>query len=730
MTIPLDSVVGELYLVGGVPQPDPPHLAVLTPPRRAARDRREDTLFVFLDLGPGTPPALLVEMIRRLSNAYWRRAGSTTAALRHAIAQANAYLLEENLGLPPSTRRHGGITCAVLRGNSVFLAQSGPALALYARPGLVRRYEQGVLSPGPRDEAGIAGVTSYLTPTPDAELALGMSRGVAVHLHHIAVQPGDLLLLTGPTWVSGLPQGGLEDALTQGTVEAIVTYLSRLAGDAPFSALVVEARLPVEAEEEEAVREVTSYVAPDVPAPPSSPEEKVGEPPPRLPLPPSRIPSLPSPPWRIYLRRLADWGILGLGLLADGVRTLVTRTLPEPEAVPARPPRRRSEAEGNVLLMAGVAIAIPILVALLVVALYIQRSQTAYFQGLLEEARREMEVASSLTSDPETAREHWQAALGFLKEARQARPDDETVQRLYTEAQAALDLMEGTVRVQPALLWDYGVSRPYRLAVGPVQLFTLDPEAGEVVQHTLDATRANVVEKEAPIIAYRGQQVGEERIGALLDLVWMPAGGRRLQDALLILAEGNRLLEYNPTWGLKRLTLGQPPQPLVPRALGAFNGKLYILDGVSSQIWRYEPSTEGYGLPESYFVAPPPDLSQAVGMAIDGSIYVLLADGRIVKLFGGEPFPYQISGLEQPFVRPVAIALEGDKEEGAIYVADAGADRIVALSKQGAFIHQIRADGDAFAEITAMAVDGASRTLFLVARGRLFSFRLPPLPEG
>ncbi|RMF29636.1 MAG: hypothetical protein D6759_13495 [Chloroflexi bacterium] len=723
MTIPLDSVVGELYLVGGVPQPDPPHLAVLTPPRRAARDRREDTLFIFLDLGPGTPPALLVEMIRRLASAYWRRAGSTTAALRHAIAQANAYLLEENLGLPPSTRRHGGITCAVLRGNSIFLAQSGPALALYARPGRVRRYEQGVPLPKPEGEVLFA-------PAPDSELALGMSRGVAVHLHHIAVQPGDLLLLTGPTWTSELPQGGLEDALTQGRAEAVVAHLSRLAGDASFSALVVEARLPVEVEEGGEVQEAISYAPPEVSAPLPAPEETGGEPSVRLPLPRSRVPSLPRLSWRVHLRRLADWGVLGLGLLADGMRTLVTRTLPEPEAVPARPPRRRSEAEGNVLLMAGVAIAIPILIALLVVALYIQRSQTAYFQGLLEEARREMEVASSLTSDPETAREHWQAALGFLEEARQARPNDETAQRLYNQAQTALDRMEGTVRVQPALLWDYGASRPYRLAVGPVQLFTLDPEAGEVVQHTLDATRANVVEKEAPVIAYRGQQVGEERMGALLDLVWMPAGGQRLQDALLILAERNRLLEYNPTWGLKRLALGQPPQPLVPRALGAFNGKLYILDGGSSQIWRYEPTAEGYGSPESYFVAPPPDLSQAVGMAIDGSIYVLLADGRIVKLFGGEPFPYQISGLEQPFVRPVAIALEGDKEEGAIYVADAGADRIVALSKQGAFIHQIRADGDAFAEITAMAVDGASRTLFLVARGRLFSFRLPPLPEG
>ena len=123
-------------------------------------------------------------------------------------------------------------------------------------------------------------------------------------------------------------------------------------------------------------------------------------------------------------------------------------------------------------------------------------------------------------------------------------------------------------------------------------------------------------------------------------------------------------------------------------------------------------------------------LGKAVDMVIDGAVYVLLEDGRIYKFFGGEAQPFQPSGLPQSLSNPVALAVEGDAAGGALYVADADAGSIVALDKNGQFIHQIKAEGDAWAGLEALALEENSRTLYVLATGRLYALPLPPLPES
>ena len=108
----LDTIVGELVLLGGQRQSDATHMAVSTPPRRAHADRRHDTLFVFLDLGGGGAGGLARDMLEQFRRTYWRHGGTVTTALRQAINAANVHMLEENRLLAVSHRRCGGIVCA------------------------------------------------------------------------------------------------------------------------------------------------------------------------------------------------------------------------------------------------------------------------------------------------------------------------------------------------------------------------------------------------------------------------------------------------------------------------------------------------------------------------------------------------------------------------------------------------------------------------------------------
>jgi hypothetical protein len=116
-------------------------------------------------------------------------------------------------------------------------------------------------------------------------------------------------------------------------------------------------------------------------------------------------------------------------------------------------------------------------------------------------------------------------------------------------------------------------------------------------------------------------------------------------------------------------------------------------------------------------------------MTIDGAVYILLDDGKLLKFFGGEAQPYELGGLPQPLVRPVAFVNEGDTTSGALYVADADAQSIVALTKSGQFIHQFKVEGGALADLEALTIEPDSRTLYIMASGRLYALALPALPD-
>jgi hypothetical protein len=285
--------------------------------------------------------------------------------------------------------------------------------------------------------------------------------------------------------------------------------------------------------------------------------------------------------------------------------------------------------------------------------------------------------------------------------------------------------------VRPALVpvWNYGPGVDRRLAATRTQVFMLDSVQGEVYLLTLDHTGQSA-EGEAPtLVVDSTQTVGDSAVGALKDLLWLSAGGAWTGDALLVLSTENRLLQHNLSWGLSWLPFDSENLASNVRALRPYDGRIYALSAEQDRIWRYPYDGTGFPSAEEYFTVPVPDLSGATDMAIDGAIYVLLEDGRIFKFVGGRPEPYPISGVPEPLSRPVALVSEGDMESGALYVADADEQSIIALTKDGEFIHQIKADGDAFVNLEALAIEEDSRTLFILANGRLHALALPALPE-
>jgi hypothetical protein len=736
-TTQLDFVVGELVLLDGRRQSEAVHMAVLTPPRRAARDRRHETLFVFLDLGGGGGGGLARAMLEHFGRAFWRSSGAVTTALRQAIRTANTHLQEENRLMAVGQRRQGGLICAVLRDDLLYLAQAGPVKALLLQGDKLSIF------PGdsPSGQVSEARADVPVLARPPERLPLGVSSAPDVQFIHRFLHPGDRMLLTGASWSEELTSDALADVLAQDTIENVMLALERRAQRGAFSALVIGCVPRASwSGQPEPTRSSTEHIA----APPSrisatrqsavqpTPKDDMGE---QLwePTPQRRRALVPLQ--RERLEQAREGLKKARQVVGDGTHALLTRVLPEPELTPVQRNRRaRKSWYENVPVMAGIAVAIPLLVAFVVVTFYLQRSASARREALVEQAHEAVQVARE--TQGESSRARWDAALQAAQDALLVAPHDQEILALRDEARAMLDVLGGIIRPDLIALWDYGTGAERRLAAGRMHVYVLDPN--QVTQHGIDEARSGVTNDQLPLVAYRGEMVGEREIGALRDATWLSSGGAWVGDALFLLTQDNQLLQYSLSWGLSWAPFDTGLAHVSPYALRPFDGKLYVLDREQGQIWRFPSSADGFGPPDGYFAAAAPDLSQVIDMTIDGAVYLLLGDGHIRKYLSGEEQPFQISGLPQPLVQPVALVHEGDIDGGALYVGDAGAQSIVALTKDGRFLFQIQSPisstestgSDALVGIEALAVEEESRMLYVLAQGRLYALALPPLPSA
>src|SRR3990167_4622579 len=119
---------------------------------------------------------------------------------------------------------------------------------------------------------------------------------------------------------------------------------------------------------------------------------------------------------------------------------------------------------------------------------------------------------------------------------------------------------------------------------------------------------------------------------------------------------------------------------------GVYLANVYVLEKGSSSILKFTESdgdfTEGTYLAEDQKA----DLSKAVAIAIDGSLYVLFSDGSINKYLRGSEQTFAITGLKKALSGPSKIFTSRDIEK--IYILDKGNSRIVAIDKEGKFLEE------------------------------------------
>lgn len=725
-----------------------PFAGVLAPPDRVARGRQDERLFFFFD-PTGAAPLDLSRGVRKVvAEAYWSTVGSVTAALRRAASLTNQYLFEHNLNSEPSKRCYGGLSCAVVRQNDLFLLQAGPAWACVLQADKLRFF--------PRGE----------------KLAhLGIGPVADVRLNHVFAVDGDTLLMASPALLREAGKDGLLRVLPRDEVSGIVAGLGQLGAKVDFTALVARwepaptaavsrSQKPRQARGSEAlsrVPAVSSKRRESVEREPQTVKKKAVKPKPaaekRVPVRERRIPKKvlavdAGKKLRSGFRGVAHalegvWhavaavgaGAIALGRWMIGAAATTVRSMLPGAGQKAlhRVPRRPAPEENRALLIA-LAVAIPVLVIGIVTVAHLSFAAESRVQGLLQEAREQIALAQAAGSDSEEARDHWEEALRRIEMAETLEPDDPSTQPLREQAQQALDQVDRIRRLTLTQLVDFGSTNvERRLVLSEHVLFVLDPRDGWGARVGLERVDEGIDSQNALVLVRTGQQVEGDEVGQLVDCAWAGREGGRQSSALLILERDGGLVSYDPAWGsesgspqLTRLQLSAAPAG-VPTAVGTYEGQFYVLDSVEGgdQIWRYRAQGNAYPqAPEPYFATLPDNgLRNAVDMAIDGHIYLLYDDETVGKFLGGEGQPFEVRDVPGGLVEVVGLAVDPGGS-GAVYVADRGNDRVVELYPDGRFKAQFHADG-AFAALEALAVSEGSERLYVLDGGQLYVALLP-----
>ncbi len=150
--------------------------------------------------------------------------------------------------------------------------------------------------------------------------------------------------------------------------------------------------------------------------------------------------------------------------------------------------------------------------------------------------------------------------------------------------------------------------------------------------------------------------------------------------------------------------------------LGAYGSNLYLVSK-EGMIWRYPSSESGFGAKQEWFGSGvSPDLSAVISMGIDGSIWLLKEDGKVLKFTQGAPDAFGYSGLDKDLEKPQA--LYNDDEIENLYLLDRGNTRILVLAKSGEYRGQYLWPG--MNQANDLVVSEAEKKILLLVNDKVY----------
>lgn len=716
----LQAITGQLYIADGYQKASQnvPGLWMQPPPKNSVRRRNSDFLFVHLTLtGKVDETAVLTtDLIDSISSSFYRSEGSITSALRTALLAVNQQLLRYNVS-GGQTPREGAITCAVLHKEDLYVAQVGEAVAILGRN---------------------FGLERLPAKEPDRQTPLGRTSGLDIRYDHHRLQVGDSLLLLDPRQ-SHLPTADFSDALIDQDIDEGLALLTQLVGNDSARLLLVNFtdEMPTQLPEVAVplLQRGRNMLRPQPrrelrPAPPV-PEEA------RQPQPVQEGSALLPEQIERTARQATSKAIFGLSKFTEDLADSLDKfKQPEETAV-------SDEEEVSWGALALLSIIIPLIVGGIVTTVFIQRSEGQQLAALKQEMALNIGLAEQTANEAE-ARAYYNDVLqtAYFVET-QLRPEDGDVAAYRERAQNALDQMDGIIRLEARLLYEFPEDVNLTAVVlqpdSQENLFVLDSNSGTVYQ--LPLTQQFALVSDTPLIAIAPEQtIGSHIVGPIVDIFWRPEGQSVTREGLAALDLNGALLSYRPSFGdILVASLGFASDWRVPAAVATYDERLYVLDKGVEQVWRYFPIGDQFEIDaneRALTFNEDPELDAVADFDLfseDGSLVLLYENGRIryydtrsLRRQWDETVIQTVDSSISPLVAPTSVKFIGEGIGTSIFVLDAGSGRMLWLNtRAGDVLDQYRATDENGAElfltVTDFDITPDFQQFFFVAGNRVFT---------
>lgn len=355
---------------------------------------------------------------------------------------------------------------------------------------------------------------------------------------------------------------------------------------------------------------------------------------------------------------------------------------------------------------------------------------------LLQQAKQEDLLANQpATSDSDRSK----ALLSALLHAKQAvasDPQSGEAKLLVGKVQSELDKVQGITRLtgvnalfdlsqmgitpsisqtgKPAVAAPAtGVTQSSNIVVMSNDAYVLDRSKGKIY-------RCNISAKSCRPALSAGDTAAGQKVGQPVAMTVRVGNLVAVDDKLSVYT-------YSPdTSAWQAEQLGSADKLQKPLDVATYDGNLYLLEGTSGHISKYAAGK--YGSAPDDWIKEPASADQVknpVSMAIDGSIYVLLSDGKILVMQGGKVARTITPKASASDAAPSDVFTSTDTRD--LYVLRATDGAITRISKEGQTLGTFKAptSDEKLATLSGMTVDEGRGKLYLVSGQKVYEANLP-----
>ncbi len=734
-----------------------PGLVAMQPPRRTARGRENDQLvaFILLEGASTISDTSLQAWMQKKGEEYYQTAGTVTYAMRTMMEKVNQEMLDRNIKrAKDGAQLTALLSLVVVKRNLLYLASGGNTKSLFVSD------QESVEIIGEGQARG-----------------LGLNESLPIRFSQKELQENDILILAPKSVDSWTPESlagsnklSIESLsrrlFNQSGTDLKAALLKFIPGkggisnnplhrtqSAPFAQTTEE--VPGVVTHTEAVDEkisvppVESQIIPGATFQPQVRSQAVSRPTVEQENPdsdsekterrfPAQKPVLLSPRTKVAIGKSAQSTLNFWESTKSRTFQFLRKLLPGLVDEPVKL---------NKPVLIFIALAIPLLFALIAGSVYITKGKAREFDASLIQAQQYLIQAEGTVNDEPSRLASLQQAMFWLEKASEY-GDSETLDSLSIQVRSSLDQLQGIKRLELTPLFNGDLARNAKITqmvATNSDVYLLDETSGTVKRYYLSGNE--YVPDSGFDCGYDPANILSP-ISRLVDMVPAPPGNS-FRAAVMVI-DGAGVIEYciPGETGITGTLIPPDAGWVSLKAISLFQGYLYILDTGGNAVYRYAGSGIQFDAkPSLFFDNQIPALATAFDIEVNGyELYILRTNGEMVECTYSplkdyklteciDPAPYgdmRTGAVAQPISFPETNFVQlkmTPSPDSSLYILDAKTKAVYHFSLQRnlqKIMHSILRDGEDISRLTPTALAISSgRIAFVAFENKVYFSPLP-----